>query len=207
MRNYFYLNRERIESIYNQLVGTETPIEIIRSNLDKKGILTDWRSRIEAGFLAFIRGTLEASEQEIKQTTFEQKTRLSVELEHKVKFIESKINFVSIDDIVTGAGSPEGRAVAFGGAYYARGLKAPKYYSSDKWDGTLPFLYKKVDGREIKIVYSPNHLLSQTSFVTLRGRTKIDGIGFVANCDTGDVVITPIAFGSPILQVMGMPFP
>jgi hypothetical protein len=196
MRNYFYMSKERIENIYNQLV-TRTPMEEIRVKLDRKGILTDWKSRIEAGFVALIKGGVEGSLKKTEERTFEEKVTLSVALEQKIDFIESKINFTSIDDLIKQKESLEGKAVSFRGAYFSKGLKAPQYYSA-KWDGTLPFLYKKVQEKEIKIVYNPLHFLSNTPWAVVHGKLRIDGIGFVANFDDREIIITPIAFGSPI---------
>lgn len=194
MRNYFYISDKRTNSIYNQLVAS-TPVEIIRKELDKEGILTDWKSGAKAGFVSLIGGEVGYSKSTNKERTFEENIRYMVELEQKVSFIEEKINFVNVEELIEKEEPLIGRAASFSGAYYSKGLKTPNYYTSSDWDGLLPFLYKNSRGVNIKVVYSPLHFLSQTPWGVVRGRLRIDGIGFVANHSDNEVVITPIAFG------------
>jgi len=200
MRNSYYLATERINNIYNQLVSS-TPVEQIREELHKKGILTDWKSRIEAGFMSFVKGEVGYSKSTTKEQTFRESIRSVVELEQKIGIIEEKINFVDVEDLIAQREPLIGRAVGFSGAYYSKGLKAPSYYSSSDWDGSLPFLYKNAKGVQIKVVYSPLHFISQTPWAVVRGRLRIDGIGFIASHMDNDVIITPIAFGLLIADV------
>ena len=151
MRNYFYMAKERIESIYNQL-GSSTPIESIREELNKKGTLADWKYRLGAGFMSFIKGEASHSKSTAKERTFMESIRSRVELEQKVGLIEQKINFVDIEALIAGREPLVGQAVSFTGTYYSKGLNVPNYYSSSEWDGSLPFLCKNVENKQLKIV-------------------------------------------------------
>jgi len=194
MRTYFYMANERIESIYNQLVSS-TPIETIREELNKKGTLADWKYRLEAGFMRFIKGETSHSKSTTKEQTFMESIRSRVELEQKVSHIEKKINFVDIEALIARREPLIGRAVSFTGAYYSKGLKIPSYYSSNDWDGSLPFLHKNLKDKQIKIVYSPLHFTSQSPWGLVHGMLKIDGIGFVVNDNDKEIIISPIAYG------------
>lgn len=200
MINYLYLSSERIQSIYNQLVA-DTPVEQIREKLNKKGILTDWKCRLEAGWISIIKGEASRSRSKTEEETFVESIRSTVELEQKIDLIERRINFVNVEDLVAQKILLTGQAVRLYGSYYSKGLKEPNYYSSTNWDGTLPFLYRNVGSQKIKVVYSPLHLISMTSWAIVRGRLRIDGIGFVATIDDNEVVIAPIAFGTSISDI------
>jgi hypothetical protein len=194
MRDYLYLANERIESIYNQLVSS-TPVETIREELNKKGNLSDWKYRLEAGFMSFIKGEASHSKSTAKEQTFMESIRSRVELEQKVGLIEQRIDFVDIEALIAGKEPLIGLAVSFTGAYYSKGLKNPSYYSSSEWDGSLPFLHRKVENKQLKIVYSPIHFTSQSPWALVHGMLKIDGIGFVVNDNDTETVISPVAYG------------
>lgn len=194
MRDYFYMAKERIESVYNQL-GSSTPVETIREELNKKGSLSDWKYRLEAGFMSFIKGEASHSKSTAEEQTFMERIRSRVELEQKVDLIEQSIDFVDIEALIAGKKPLIGRAVRFTGAYYSRGLKIPSYYSSNDWDGSLPFLHKTVNNRQIKIVYSPLHFTSQSPWALVHGRLTIDGIGFVIADSDNEIIVSPIAYG------------
>lgn len=194
MRNYLYISESRTNSFYNQLVE-KTPVEIIRREMDKNGILTDWKASLKAGFTGLVSADARYSKVKNKEREFEENIRFMIEFEQKIKFIEENIRFENIEELLTENQSVNGRPVRYIGGYYSKGLKNPTDYTGKEWDGLLPFLYKNIMGLKIKIVYSPLNFLSQTPWAIVRGRLTIDGIGFTSMQNRDEIIITPIAFG------------
>ena len=197
MRNYYFLASERINSIYNQLV-TSTPVEIIIKQLNKKGTLTEGKLGAEGGIIGFVKGTVGFSRSANKENAFEENIRSIIELEHKIDTIENKIAFVSLEEALSQNKISVGLPVRFNEAFYSKGLKSPDYYSSSEWDRvTLPFLYRNLKGIRIRVLYSPLHFISNSAWANMKtgGMLKIDGIGFVANEDKEEIIITPLGFG------------
>lgn len=197
MRNYYFLASERINSLYNQLV-TSTPVEIVTGQSDKKGTLTEGKLGAEGGLIGFIKGTVGISRSGNKEHSFEENIRSHVELEQKLNTIEKRLNFVILEEALSHNKITVGLPVHFNGAFYSKGLKNPSYYSGNEWDGlTLPFLYRNLDGMKIRIIYSPLHFISNSAWGNMKvgGTLKIDGIGFVANEDNEEIIITPLGFG------------
>lgn len=198
MRNYFYISKERTNSIYNQL-RDETPVKKIVKNMSTQGISKDWDAKIGGGYNGFISANVGFKKSKNEEKTFEESVHLNLELEQKIAEIERKIPFTDINMLLpVKNNSIVGSPVSFKGGYYSRGLKLPQDYAQGKWDGTLPVLFARIKGFQVKVVYSPAHFLSQSPWSNVHGRVSIDGIGFVDKQEDETIIISPIAFGGLI---------
>jgi hypothetical protein len=196
MRNYYFLASERIDSLYNQL-ATSTPREIITKQSNKRETHAEGKLGAEGG-LIFIKGMGGVSRSANKENIFEENIRSSVELEQKLDAIEKRITFVLLEQALAQNSIAVGLPIHFKGGFYSKGLKSPDYYSSSEWDRvTLPFLYRNLKGIRIRVVYSPLHFISNSAWANMKvgGMLNIDGIGFVANEDKEEIIITPLGFG------------
>jgi hypothetical protein len=196
VRSYYFLAKERINSLYNQL-ATSTPVEIIIKQSNKKGTDIEGKLGAEGGLPGFLRATGGVSGSANKENTFEENIRSCIELEQKLDTIEKRITFANVEEALSQNKITTNLPVHFNGAFYSKGLKNRAYYSN-AWDGeTLPFLYRNLEGIKIRVIYSPLHFISSSAWANMKvgGRLKIDGIGFVLKEDKQEIIITPLGFG------------
>lgn len=170
---YCFLNRPRIESLFNQ----------IASDLDKNKIEELEKKVGQESIPAFKNAPLERMMESILQ---------------KIGFIN--LETMEKGELLSNSEAIEGFPVYIGKRFYGHGLKGPHHKYNIK---EFPYLHQKQKiGNKflsIRINYNPEYILSMTGYMELSGNHRLSCYGVVKRVvkDTNEILveIMPLAIG------------
>lgn len=187
MTNFYYLNEERINSLFEQMMDL---------SLTGGSITTDTATSREMGgslsipsiFTGEMKHTRSKSDEKQIDFTLATEQKLAYLIKNKADYLRRIIDRKEMAQV--------GKLVVFDNLFHCSGLKTPDFYNSSTWDGSTPELETRINNVVIKIDFSPAHFTSPTVWSIFRAETiRLGGAGIIIVQAQDYLQLSSLGFG------------